>query len=90
MSHSFCQHVVTSGEPLRVDDARGHPIVGTNRAVGELGVVAYLGVPLTTPQGHVLGSLCAIDAKVRPWRRHDVRLMRDLAEVVMREVRLAP
>ena len=88
LSHSFCQHVVTSGEPLVVEDARDHPIVGTNRAVGELGVVAYLGVPLTTPQGYVLGSLCAIDAKVRPWNEHDVRVMRDLAEIVMREVAL--
>jgi two-component sensor histidine kinase len=63
-------------------------VVGGNSAVGELGVLAYLGVPLTTPQGHVLGSLCAIDAKVRPWNEHDIRLMRDLAEVVMREVAL--
>jgi two-component sensor histidine kinase len=88
LSHSFCQHVVTSGEPLVVEDARGHPVVGGNSAVGELGVLAYLGVPLITPQGHVLGSLCAIDAKVRPWSDQDVRMMRDLAEIVMREVAL--
>lgn len=88
LSHSFCKHVVTSGEPLVVGDARGHPLVGGNSAVAELGVVAYLGVPLTTPQGHVLGSLCAIDVSTRQWSEADVRLMRDLAEIVMREVTL--
>jgi two-component sensor histidine kinase len=88
LSHSFCQHVVTSGEPLVVEDAREHPVVGSNCAVGELGVIAYLGVPLTTPQGHVLGSLCAIDGSTRHWSESDVRLMRDLAEIVMREMAL--
>src|SRR5687767_12153776 len=27
LSHSFCQHVVTSREPLVIEDARVHPLV---------------------------------------------------------------
>jgi two-component sensor histidine kinase len=88
LSHSFCQHVVNSGEALVVEDSRSHPIVSTNRAVTELGVIAYLGVPLTTPDGHVLGSLCAIDGATRRWSDDDIKTMRDLADIVMREIAL--
>ena len=61
LSHSFCQHVVVRREPLVIEDARNDPLVCENLAIPDLGVAAYLGVPLTTPEGYVLGSLCAID-----------------------------
>ncbi|WP_397469266.1 GAF domain-containing protein [Pseudonocardia charpentierae] len=44
-----------------VTDAREHPLLRDNRAVHDLGVVAYVGMPLTDENGTVLGSLCAID-----------------------------
>jgi two-component sensor histidine kinase len=88
ISHSFCQHVVTSAAPLIVEDARAHPVVCDNPAVTELGVAAYLGVPLTTPAGQVLGSLCAIDTKVRAWSEADIAIMKDMAAIVMREIAL--
>jgi two-component sensor histidine kinase len=88
LSHSFCQHVVTSAAPLVVEDARTHPVVRTNPAVLDLGVIAYLGVPLATPAGHVLGSLCAIDTKVRTWSAADIAVMKDMAAIVMREIAL--
>jgi GAF domain-containing protein len=65
LSHSFCQHVVATGAPLRVEDARDHSLVCDNLAIPELGVVAYLGMPLATADGQVLGSLCAIDTEPR-------------------------
>jgi two-component sensor histidine kinase len=88
LSHSFCQHVVTSGEALIVENAPEHPVVCDNRAVTELGVAAYLGVPLTTPSGQVLGSLCVVDTKPRQWRDEEVKIIRDVAEIVMREIAL--
>ncbi len=88
LSHSFCQHIVTTGAPLRIEDARRHPLVCDNLAVPELGVVAYLGVPLTTAEGHVLGALCAIDTKPRVWITEAVTAMRDLAAVAVSELSL--
>jgi two-component sensor histidine kinase len=88
LSHSFCQHVVASAAPLIVGDARKHPIVRDNPAVSELGVTAYLGVPLAMPAGHVLGSLCAIDTKVRRWSHDDIAVMKEMAAIVMREIAL--
>lgn len=88
LSHSFCRHVIETGGALVVEDAPTHPVVRNNLAVTELGVVAYLGVPLKTSQGQVLGSLCAIDSKPRHWTEDDIRTMRDVGEIVMREIEL--
>jgi PAS domain S-box-containing protein len=88
LSHSFCRHVVASRRPLVVADARRHPLVCDNPAIAELGVVAYLGVPLVTADGHALGSFCAIDAEPRPWAEEDVEALRDLAASAVAEIEL--
>lgn len=86
LSHSFCQHVVNSARPLVVEDAASHPLVKDNPAVREFGVSAYLGVPLTTPDGMTLGALCAIDTKPHVWNDDDVQRMTELAGIVMSEI----
>ena len=88
LSHSFCQHVVATGTPLRVEDARRDPLVCDSLAVPELGVVAYLGMPLATADGQVLGSLCAIDTQPRDWTADDAAALRDLAGLAMSEMSL--
>jgi signal transduction histidine kinase len=88
LSHSFCQHVVATGAPLSVEDARDDPLVCDNLAVPELGVVAYLGMPLATADGQVIGSLCAIDTRPRNWTAEDGAALRDLAALAMSEVSL--
>ncbi len=65
--------------PLVVEDARRHPDLRHNLAVRDLGVVAYLGIPLTTADGAVLGTLCVIDHVPRAWSREQVDLLADLA-----------
>ena len=88
LSHSFCQHVVSDAKPLIVADAREHPRVRENLAVSELGVIAYAGVPLTTPDGHVLGSFCGIDTKPHEWTSDEIDVLTDLAAAVMTEIEL--
>jgi GAF domain len=80
LSHSFCQHVVTSRRPFVVADAREHPLVRDNLAIRDLGVVAYAGIPLTAPDGEVLGSFCAIEHHPRTWTKADLALLGDFAE----------
>ncbi|MCC6242710.1 MAG: GAF domain-containing protein [Gemmatimonadaceae bacterium] len=87
-SHSLCQRVVASQEPLRVVDARLHPDLFDNPAVMEFGVVAYLGVPIITSTGHTMGSLCAIAPFARPWLDADEQFLRDLAEPIAAELEL--
>jgi GAF domain-containing protein len=89
LSHSFCQHVVASREPLVVDDARVHPLLKDNLAIRDMNVVAYAGVPLFDSEGHALGTLCTIDDHPRHWSRHQVELLKDIASSIEREIELA-
>lgn len=88
LSHSLCQHVVGSGEPLVVDDARSHPLVRENGGVTDMGVGAYLGVPVRDPDGQVLGSLCAIDTEARSWTEDERTSIESLAASVEGEIAL--
>jgi serine phosphatase RsbU (regulator of sigma subunit) len=88
LSHSFCQRVVATAEPLVVADAREDARVRDNPAIGDLGVVGYAGMPLTDGHGHVLGSLCAIDHAPRQWTDGELRLLSDLAAACSDSLRL--
>lgn len=79
LSHSFCRHAVVRRAPLVVEDAGRHPDLRHNLAIRDLGVIAYLGVPLTTSGGMVLGSFCVIDHVPRAWSRDQVDVLSDLA-----------
>ena len=88
LSHSFCQHVVVSGEPLIIEDARNHSLVHDNLAITDLGVIGYLGMPLITQSGTTLGSFCVIDSEPRVWSDDDIETVRELAHSVMTEIEL--
>lgn len=88
LSHSFCQHVVVRGAPLVVEDAAEHPLVRESPARRDFGTVAYLGVPIRDPGGEVLGALCVIDRKPRPWSPEDEGVLRELAAVLTDEIEL--
>lgn len=81
LTHSFCQWVVSDHGILTVSDAREHPVLSSNRALHELGVVAYAGVPMTATSGDPIGAFCAIDTKPRSWSDDDVALLQDLSRV---------
>ncbi|MBB2948424.1 PAS domain S-box-containing protein [Actinoplanes lutulentus] len=86
LSHSYCQYVVEAGAPLVVPDAREHPLLRGNPAITEYNAIAYLGVPLRSPDGFVLGTLCAVDREARPWSDADVAVMEDLAAAAAAEI----
>jgi len=86
LSHSFCQHVVSSARPLIVEDARINPLVRANLAVRDLSVIAYLGVPILSPEGIVLGSFCVIDSHPRLWQQHEIDLLLELSRSVTQEL----
>jgi len=86
LSHSFCQHVVGSGRPLIIEDARSNPLVRTNPAVEEMGIVAYAGIPLVTSAGQTVGSFCVIDHRPRAWSFDDIEALQEIAACVMQEI----
>jgi MerR family transcriptional regulator, light-induced transcriptional regulator len=92
LSHAACQYAIRSRRPLTIEDARSDPLVRDSPAIGMLGIVGYLGVPLTGSGGETIGTLCAIDTTPRVWTEEDVRVLRDLTATVTAylEVRPAP
>ena len=88
LSHSFCQHVVSKNQPLVVENAREHVLVRDNPAIDELGVVAYLGMPVHTPDGNAIGALCVFDGAPRIWSAADQRRLARIADSVEGLIRL--
>jgi GAF domain-containing protein len=85
LSHSFCQHVVTSNEPLIVNDARESDLLKNNKAIPDLNVIGYLGFPLTLSTNQSLGSFCVIDGKPREWTEDEIEIMRELSLILTQE-----
>lgn len=88
LTHSFCKHVVATGEPLIVTDARLDPILKDNLALTDLNVVAYLGVPLSMENGADLGSFCVIDHQPRQWSAAQIELVKELGAAAAHEIEL--
>ncbi|MEL7157935.1 MAG: SpoIIE family protein phosphatase, partial [Actinomycetota bacterium] len=88
LSHSICQHALTAPGPLVIPDTAADDRLADNLAVSELGAGAYLGIPLVSAEGHVLGSFCVLDREPRTWSDNDIAVMQDLAASVMAEIEL--
>ena len=88
LSHSFCQHVKTSGAPLVVPNAHEHPLVKDNLAITELGVIAYLGVPIFDPEDEAIGALCVIGNEPREWTEKDIAHLTVLASAITDNIKL--
>lgn len=88
LSHSFCQHVVATGQPLIINDSRMHPLVWDNPAITDFRVIAYAGIPLRTTEGHILGSMCVVDHRPHEWTPDEVSVLVDLTEAAITEIEL--
>jgi GAF domain-containing protein len=89
LEYSICQHTVAGGRPLVIGDARRDLRLDGNLAVTELGVAAYAGMPLVTPDGQAVGTLCVVDFVPRDWTDDKLAILADLAAICMDELRLA-
>lgn len=85
----LCASAILQDEAWVVSDAAIDPRTLANKLVTEsLGLRFYVGVPLTTHDGHNLGTLCAIDRAPRETSDDEICTLRDLAGVVMDQLEL--
>ncbi len=86
---SLCAHAIESDEPFIVADTHADQRFRTlPMVVGPPYVRSYIGVPLRTPGGHRIGTLCVMDTEVRQPELEQIGILKDLAALVMDELEL--
>lgn len=86
---SFCAHIALLDAPLLVRDATcdarfvDNPLVTTAPHIR-----FYAGVPLRTPDGFVLGALCAVDTQPRDVSQEQLDMLALLADQIMETLEL--
>lgn len=87
--HSFCNHTIQVSDPTVVPDTGSDPRFRDNMlVVNAPHIRAYLGVPLQTPEGHRIGSLCCVDKQPREFTEEQVQLVQDLSNLVIEQLEL--
>ena len=79
---TYCQDVVGTGRSLVTADAWNEAELAQRGTKAR----AYAGMPLTTDEGHVLGTFCALDERPRDWTKRDVEVLGALAAAAMSEI----
>lgn len=82
IDESLCAYVVDREDDLSLDDLLQSEFVD-HKALTQHGIHAYLGVPVKSPHGVTIGSLCALDRLPRHWTPEDVETLHRLAIQVM-------
>jgi diguanylate cyclase (GGDEF)-like protein len=86
---SFCAYTIQQRQPLYIRDTLQDPRFQNNPLVtGEPYIRSYLGVPLPTPDGYNVGSLCAIDTKARDYSAEHIAILQSFAALIIDELEL--
>ena len=79
ISYSICQFTIREPQPLVIPDTEVHPMVMGHPSVVEMGIRAYLGIPLVLANGHTIGSLSFVDYVPRKWPASEISQAEALA-----------
>jgi diguanylate cyclase (GGDEF)-like protein/PAS domain S-box-containing protein len=85
--YAFCAHALLQDQPLVVADASSDARFADNPLVtGDPNIRFYAGVPIRTSGGLAIGTLCALDERVRVLTADELCILIDLADIVQKEV----
>jgi GAF domain-containing protein len=88
LDESFCSYVLESGQPVVVQNASAHPAFASNTLVRNGTIASGAGVPLTTPDGDVLGALFIFDPRPAVIEPSWIDMLSRLAERIAAELDL--
>lgn len=83
-----CRWVVGDRAPVVVADLATDERCRRDSLPLETGLVSYCGVPLTTADGHVLGTVCVLDTRAREWSEGQTAALLDLARLLTHRLAL--
>lgn len=86
---SLCALAVLTPEPTIFEDALKEPcLIANPNVAGDFGLRFYAGVPLITPDGFLIGTLCIIDQQPRTFSKQEETILKGMAVSVMDQLEL--
>jgi PAS domain S-box-containing protein len=83
----FCAACIDKGDVFVVNDALlDEKFANSPVVIGEPYARFYAGVPLKTPQGHIIGTVCVLDSVPKEITQQQINALRSLARLVMRQL----
>lgn len=88
-SVAFCHYTAESARTMAVEDATRDPRFAANPLVtAQPGIRCYLGVPLTTPDGYNIGTLCVLGTEPRSFTPTDEEVLKNFGRLVISQMEL--
>lgn len=88
-SVAFCHHRIQGTKPFAVENAPGHTLFAVNPLVTEAPHIrCCLSVPLTTPEGYNLGSLCITGTEARSFIDKEAEVLAGSGRLVVSQLKL--
>lgn len=89
IADTFCRFAMPGTDAMIVPDARqDERFCDSPHVTADHGVRFYASMPLTTADGHNVGTICAIDSQPRQFSLRELEIFRELASIVMSEMEL--
>jgi diguanylate cyclase (GGDEF)-like protein len=82
---TFCAHMLRTGEPCIPDVQLAAPELRRIPAALDLNVSSYVGVPIRLNDGHIYGTLCAMDQQPRAWEGDHLKTLMLFARLLAHE-----
>src|ERR1700722_661476 len=82
----YCETVMRTRQFLLVPDARDDDEWRSNPDI-KLGMISYLGLLISWPNGDIFGTICVLDHKRNPYREVHHRLLLQLRDAVESDLR---
>ena len=82
----YCETVMNTRRPLIVPDALQDEAWKSNPDI-KLGMISYLGVPVSWPDGEIFGTICVLDRKSNGYSELYLRLLLQWRDVLQADLR---
>jgi predicted signal transduction protein with EAL and GGDEF domain len=83
LSDSYCVRVIDGRLPAIVPDTTANQTTDALPVTRELGLGAYVGVPVLSPTGAAIGMVCAVSREAKPYLADfDLRIVRQVADLI--------